>query len=270
MTTNTLKYGNAYLRNIGLFSEEEQEKLRRAKVVIAGVGGVGGIQAMTLARFGIGELVIFDPGVFDPPDMNRQYGARASTIGRNKALVMAKMLKDANPFLTVQALDYAPADPGELRVLCAGSALVVDAIDYLGFDYKALFARTAREMGLYNLTAPIPDFGALLMIFAPNGMTLEEFYHAPADRSLWPKFPIPLPEIMGTGRQCEALRSFANGQWPYIASNSGAAVLAGSLLATEAALIITGRRPPEEIVVAPDVTYVNLVDRVFEVFKAWE
>ncbi len=60
-----MNYDQGYLRNIGVFSSEQQDKLRHAKVTVAGGGGVGGIQAVTLARMGIGEMTIMDPGVFE-------------------------------------------------------------------------------------------------------------------------------------------------------------------------------------------------------------
>jgi molybdopterin/thiamine biosynthesis adenylyltransferase len=66
-----MTYDEAYNRNIGIFTHEEQKHLRESKVTIAGVGGVGGIQAATLARFGVGELAFFDPGIFDEPDLNK-------------------------------------------------------------------------------------------------------------------------------------------------------------------------------------------------------
>jgi molybdopterin/thiamine biosynthesis adenylyltransferase len=262
-----VEYNDAYQRNRGLFNDEQVQRLKSAKVVIAGVGGVGGIQSVTLARFGIGELVIFDPGVFDEPDMNRQYGAMKSTIGRNKAVVTEELLRDINPFLKLTALDYAPQERRELDRLLDGSSLVIDAIDYLGFDYKALFAQSARDLKLYNYSAPIPDFGAMLMIFDPQGMTLEEFYQAPADRSLWPGFQIPLHKILGEQRQSQNIADFVNGRRPYISSNAGAAALAGGLLATEAALAITGVRKAEDLATAPLVTYLNLFERTFEVFN---
>jgi len=263
-----MKYEQVYLRNIGLFTEEQQNCLRRAKVTVAGMGGVGGIQAATLARMGIGELVIMDPGVFDEPDMNRQFAAMQSTIGKNKALATAPLLKDINPFLKLTVLDRAPEKKAELADAVRGSDLVIDAIDYRGFDYKVLFAEVAREQGLYNLTAPIPDFGTLLMIFDPRGMTLEQFYEAPTDRAAWPRHDIPLVKLMGSSRRSRNLTEFLEKKRPYISSNGGAAALAGGVLAAEAAFMITGLRPPAEIVAAPRVTYVDLWTRRFEIYDA--
>lgn len=264
-----MNYDQVYLRNIGLFTSEQQELLRQAKVTVAGVGGVGGIQAVTLARMGIGELTIMDPGVFDEPDMNRQYGAMQSSIGLNKAAATAGLLRDINPFMKINVLEYAPETRKELEDVMRGSRLVIDAIDYCGFDYKVMYAEIARELSICNLSAPIPDFGSLLMIFDPDGMTMEEFYRAPEDKALWPKYDIPLIELMGNSHHSRNLADFLSHKRPYISSNAGAAALAGALLATEAAFIITGIRSREELVTVPQVTFVDLLNRVYEVFTAF-
>lgn len=263
-----MSYEQAYLRNIGLFTEEQQQRLRAAKVTVAGVGGVGGIQAVTLARYGIGEMTIMDPGVFDEPDMNRQYAATKSNLGRNKARATGEMLAEINPDMKLHVSEEAPAAKSDLAALMKGSALVIDAIDYRGFDYKVMFAEIAREMNVYNLTAPIPDFGALLMIFAPRGMTLEEFYRAPADKRLWPQHDIPLVDVLGRKHPSRGLSAFVSKQRPYISSNAGAAALAGGLLGTEAALIIAGLRQPADVVAVPRVTLVDLLTRQFDVYEA--
>ncbi len=264
-----MNYDQVYLRNIGIFTGRQQARLRQAKITVAGVGGVGGIQAVTLARMGIGEMTIMDPGVFDEPDMNRQYAAMKNTIGQNKARATAGLLKKINPFMKLNVFEHAPEQRAELAGLMRNSSIVIDAIDYRGFDYKVMFAEIAREQGVYNLSAPIPDFGALLMVFDPRGMTLEEFYRAPRDRALWPEYDIPLVEIMGEKRGSRNLADFASKKRPYISSNAGAAALAGALLGTEAALIITGVRKPADIVSAPRATYVDLLSRTFETFNAY-
>lgn len=264
-----MDYWHVYQRNIGLFSPEQQQTLRSAKVFVAGVGGVGGIEAATLARFGVGELVIMDPGIFDEPDMNRQFAAMHSTLGQNKAQATARLLQDINPFIKLHVLDQAPEDLDTLASVMKGCSLVIDAIDYAGFDYKVKFARTARELGLLNVTAPIPGFSTLMAIFDPHGMTLEEFYQAPADPSQWPSHKIPLDILLGEKRFGHILRNFRNKETPYIPTCAGSAVLNGGLVATEVSLILTGLRPKEEIVLVPRVTYVDILNRKFEIYSAY-
>ncbi|MDZ7698407.1 MAG: ThiF family adenylyltransferase [Deltaproteobacteria bacterium] len=265
-----MNYEEVYGRNIGLFTREEQQKLRDAKVAIAGVGGVGGVQAATLARFGIGKLAIMDPGVFDEPDMNRQYGATKSTLGMNKAVATGRLLRDINPFMAVDVVDKALVSKSDLEAFMQDSALVIDAIDYTGFNHKARFAETARALGVYNISAPIPDFGMLMMIFDPNGMTLEEFMGAPEDESLLPDFAAPPQRFFGSKYRPKNIYDFFEGEIGHISTNAGATALNGGIVATEAALIITGKRKKEDIVTVPRVTYIDLEKRIFEVFNPLE
>jgi molybdopterin/thiamine biosynthesis adenylyltransferase len=266
----TMDYWQCYKRNIGLFTKEQQQRLREAKVVVAGVGGVGGIEAATLAKMGIGELTLFDPGVFDEPDMNRQFGAIVSNIGRNKAVSTAELLQEINPFMKVTALDYAPESDEELKKILENAAVAIDAIDYLGFDYKARFAQMARQSGLYNFTAPISGLGTALFIFAPDGMTLETLYDAPEDTSLWPSHQLPLDRLLGPNRFGGLVTDMNDGRRDYLSNCGGIATLNGGFVATEIALYITGLRPKNELVVAPRALYVDLLRHVFEVYDLKE
>lgn len=259
-----MNYNESYQRNIGLFTEEQQERLRRAHVVVAGVGGVGGIEAATLAKMGIGELTLFDPGIFDAPDMNRQLGAMASNIGRNKAVATAELLRDINPFMKLTALDYAPASDAELDRLLAGAAVAIDAIDYLGFDYKVKFAQAARRAGLLNFTAPISGVGTTMLILDPAGMTLEELYDAPADPALWPGHRLPLASMLGPDRFGDLVQDMDEGRRPYLSNCAGIAMVNGGLVATEIALLIAGKRQRNELVIAPEAIYVDLLRRTFQ------
>jgi hypothetical protein len=264
-----MRYEEAFERNIGLFSNDEQDRIRNSTALIAGVGGVGGIQAVTLARFGIGKLVIIDPGEFDPPDLNRQYGATASTMGKNKAESTAAMLRDVNPFLTVDC--YGGRPPRDvLDGLVGGASIVVDAIDYSDLEYKIFLAQAARRHGLFNLTCPIPDFAAEMIIFAPHGMKAEEFYGAPDDPGRLAGFRIDPERFFGKAMRPNNIFEYIEGRTNHISTNAGAAVLSGALLATEAALILSGKRPKDEVVTAPRVTYFDLLQRICMTYNVLE
>ncbi len=257
-----MRYEDAFARNIGLFSHSEQDRLRNATVIVAGVGGVGGIQAVTLARFGIGKMILIDPGAFDPPDMNRQYGALCSTMEGNKAECTAALLKDVNPFLVVDWHCDTPS-PDILDALVAESTIVIDAIDFTDLEYKLFLARAARRHGLLNLTCPIPDFAALLLIFDPQGMRAEEFYGAPEDPLLWRDFRIDPQRFFGSMPRPQNIFDFVEGRTKHISTNAGAAALSGALLATEAALLLTGKRRREDVVTAPRASYLDLFTRTY-------
>ena len=80
-----------------LLGEEAVERLRRAKVIVFGIGGVGGFAAEALARGGIGRLELVDSDVVCLSNLNRQLIALHSTIGRAKAELMAERVRDINP-----------------------------------------------------------------------------------------------------------------------------------------------------------------------------
>ena len=98
-------YADAFARNLGLISRQEQERLRNCRVAIPGLGGVGGIHLITLARLGIGAFRIADPDSFELANFNRQYGAEVENLGRSKTDVMKAKALQVNPELEIEVLD---------------------------------------------------------------------------------------------------------------------------------------------------------------------
>lgn len=262
-----IKYGEIYKRNIGLYTHEEQQRLRESVVAIAGVGGVGSYQAVALARQGVGELRIMDPGVFDEPDLNRQYGAMMSTIGENKATATAKILKDINPYLEIKTYTKAAESREEIEAFIHGAALVIDAIDYAGFGHKQLLHDCARANGQYVLSSPIPGFGATLMVFSPEGMTMEEYYNAPSDPAQYNDFILSMDTLMPTELIPPVYRDFEQGRIGYLSTNGASAQLSGALVGLEAALMITGKRRKADLMVVPEIIYVDLFNRRYSTYN---
>jgi tRNA A37 threonylcarbamoyladenosine dehydratase len=82
-----------------LISPDKLAKLKKAHVLIVGLGGIGSYAAEFIARAGVGEMTIIDGDVFDSTNKNRQLTALDSTIGKNKAVVLGERLLDINPDL---------------------------------------------------------------------------------------------------------------------------------------------------------------------------
>ena len=80
-------------RLIPLFKEEGVSKLKKATVAVVGIGGVGGICAISLARCGIGTIIIQDHDVVEESNINRQYVANTKTIGEFKVDIMEQEIK---------------------------------------------------------------------------------------------------------------------------------------------------------------------------------
>ncbi len=95
---------NRFLRNEMLFGSSVTEILSEKKVVVFGVGGVGGYAVEALARAGIGNIDIVDNDVVDITNINRQIIALESTVGKPKVEVAKDRILEINPHCVVNAI----------------------------------------------------------------------------------------------------------------------------------------------------------------------
>ena len=116
-------------RTIGLIGEDGAEKLKNARVLLFGIGGVGGYVAEALIRSGVGRLDAVDGDTVADSNINRQIVALTSTIGRYKAEVFSERAKDINPEAEVTAYNlFFNADTAQKFDFSAYD-YVVDAVD---------------------------------------------------------------------------------------------------------------------------------------------
>lgn len=87
-----------------LIKKDGLNKLRNAKVLVVGLGGVGAFSAEFLARAGVGNMTVVDGDAVDITNINRQLPALHSTVGGNKADLVAKRLLDINPNLNLKSV----------------------------------------------------------------------------------------------------------------------------------------------------------------------
>lgn len=88
-----------------LLGGEKLEILAKKHVLIVGLGGIGSYAGEFIARAGIGEITLIDGDVFDPTNKNRQLTALESTIGRNKAVVLAERIGDISSEIKVNVIE---------------------------------------------------------------------------------------------------------------------------------------------------------------------
>jgi tRNA threonylcarbamoyladenosine dehydratase len=79
-----------------ILGKEEIDRLKNSHVLIVGLGGIGSFAGEFIARAGIGTITLIDGDSFDPTNKNRQLTALDSTVGRNKAVVLAERIRDIN------------------------------------------------------------------------------------------------------------------------------------------------------------------------------
>lgn len=168
-------YDQAFSRNIGWVTAEEQEKLRHMRIAVAGLGGVGGYHVLTLARLGVGAFNLADFDSFSLVNFNRQAGAMVSTLGQSKLDVLTKMAKDINPEIDIRqfAKGVEPANP---EAFLEGCDLYVDGLDFFAFAARrATFAACAR-LGVPAVTSAPLGMGVAHLNFLPGQMTFEEYF----------------------------------------------------------------------------------------------
>ena len=168
-------YDAAFSRNLGWVTEKEQAQLRNTRVCIAGMGGVGGIYLLTLARLGIGAFSIADFDTFAPANTNRQAGATVSSMGRPKVDVMLEMASDINPDLDVRIFDRG-LDTTNLDAFLADGDAYLDGLDFFALDIRReVFGRCAARGIPATTVAPL-GMGAALLNFVPGGMHFDEYF----------------------------------------------------------------------------------------------
>lgn len=102
-----LMYEELFERNYGVFTSEEQERIRAARVVIVGCGGIGGVVASALARSGLERFMLYEFDTFQPSNMNRQITCFKHTLGVNKAECVKETILEINPEADIRTCDRA-------------------------------------------------------------------------------------------------------------------------------------------------------------------
>ncbi|MBQ0051234.1 MAG: tRNA threonylcarbamoyladenosine dehydratase [Treponema sp.] len=151
---------NQFTRTELLLGSQAMEKLRNSRVIIFGVGGVGGYVAEALARSGIENIDLVDNDTVSITNINRQIIALTSTTGRPKVEVMKERILDINPDAKVNAFQcfYLPENKDQFDF--SKYDYVVDAVDtvtakvQLIVQAKASGTRIISSMGAGNKLNP--------------------------------------------------------------------------------------------------------------------
>lgn len=112
-----------------LLGRDGVERLRKSKVAVFGIGGVGGYVCEALVRSGVGAFELIDRDTVSVTNLNRQIIALHSTVGRYKAEVMKERMLDINPdvLVTVRNFFFLPENADEFDF--SAYDYVVDAVD---------------------------------------------------------------------------------------------------------------------------------------------
>ena len=116
------------------FGEEGQEKLKQAKVIVAGSGGLGSPVSIYLAAAGVGTIRIVDHDKVELSNLNRQILHWDKDIGRKKVDSAAEKLSQLNQSVKIESVQGTISEDNVFS-LVAGFDVIVDAMDNLPTRY---------------------------------------------------------------------------------------------------------------------------------------
>lgn len=139
---------DAFSRTERLVGPDGMARLRSARVLLFGTGGVGSWCAEALVRSGIGAITLVDPDCVDVTNINRQLPALHSTVGRPKVEVLRERLQDISPTCRIIALQERYTAGADFHL--AGYDVVVDAIDSLSDKADLILEAAASPAAFFS------------------------------------------------------------------------------------------------------------------------
>lgn len=135
-------------RLITLIGEDNVNKLKKANVLIVGLGGVGGYALETLVRSGIYNLTIVDGDIVELSNLNRQIISKRDVIGRPKALVAQARTLEINPDVNLKVINHFIREDNFSLLNIDSFDYVIDACDDL--NLKMLLIKNAEKYKLIS------------------------------------------------------------------------------------------------------------------------
>jgi adenylyltransferase/sulfurtransferase len=160
-----------------------QKRLKHAKVLCVGAGGLGSPALMYLAAAGVGTLGIVEFDVVDESNLQRQIIHGQSDIGRPKAESARDSIHEANPYVNV-IVHNERLDNDNVKQIFAGYDLIVDGTD--NFATRYMVNDAAYFLGIPYVWGSIYRFVGQASVFAPK-----QVENAPCYRCLYPEPPPP-------------------------------------------------------------------------------
>lgn len=139
-----------HARTIRLIGADAFENLRAKRVIVFGVGGVGGFAAEALVRAGVGNCAFVDGDRVDISNINRQILATHDTIGQPKAEVMCRRARSINPEGHFQAYNLFYSEDTAAQIDLGAYDCVVDAIDSVASKILLIERASAAGVAIFS------------------------------------------------------------------------------------------------------------------------
>lgn len=255
----TATYEDYFKRNYGILNQEQQERIRRTKVVIIGCGGIGEVIALALARSGLERYVLYDHDVFHPSNMNRQMACCRSSLGEYKVEKLHEAMLEINPEISAEVHQQAlephhidqAIDQGDIILPVADEwPLSINMLDRtIERGKPAVMSYPVGALARVSTFLPGGPYASecLVMPYRADYATLKEFMENPANRHILLYY-----QTAGAWRD-EWFKEWCQGQRPH-AQLCGPVWIAGTLAAMEVIKLASGKWDP---VVAPRHWYIT-------------
>jgi len=188
------------IRGIG---EDGQGRLKQAKVIIAGTGGLGSAAAVYLVAAGVGIIRLVDHDRVELSNLNRQVLHWDRDIDRNKVDSAAEKLRQLNPDVEIEAIEET-INEANISQLVAGFDLIVDAMDNLPTRY--VLNKAAVENRIPFIHGAVYGFEGRAMTIIPGKTACLRCVY----RGLIPqeKFPVlgTIPAVIGCIQATEVIK----------------------------------------------------------------
>ena len=133
-----------------LISPDKLAKLKKAHVLIVGLGGIGSFAAEFLARAGVGKMTIVDGDIVDITNINRQLPALHSTIGQPKVTIVGDRLMDINPELKLTRVQEFLSPERAFEVVSEEYDYVLDCIDSITPKLNLIIAAKRKRVKIIS------------------------------------------------------------------------------------------------------------------------
>ncbi len=172
-----------YERHLALpeITPAHQKRLKQARILMVGAGGLGAAALPYLAGAGIGHITIMDHDTVDVTNLHRQTIYKTSEVGQSKATLTADYIRSLNPYCDVMAIEGRFGDAKIQNEELSGFDIILDGSD--NFSTKILLNQTAISAKIPYITASVSRFEAMIAILAGH------LQDAPCYNCLFPDTP---------------------------------------------------------------------------------
>jgi len=159
---------------MGIMNDSELKKFVYTKVLVIGVGGLGGYIASSLARIGVSSITIVDYDCFDDSNLNRQMFSTLKTLKKPKVDVVKRGLLDINPNLKIRTI-HAKLDKTFDLTNFENIDIVFDAVDNI--ESKILLEKYCNQFNIPLIHGAIAGWYGQLGILMPGSNILNDLYN---------------------------------------------------------------------------------------------